>query len=232
MKNYLIVYFIVQVRISFVDEHSPFYPAEPRVTEVKNVRTRGRWSYAWSLADEPALGIALGGGGGVCPVEGPPSRGLAETGWTVEDREWGEAGCECGRDESPPTLLLATAALPPALLDERGSSNGRADLEVELSEVDVLGLSTVCRRGIRRGPTFVEAPPPPPPPLLLTLCGSGGLTPRLLDPFWGWPLLPLFILLLFVVLLLLLFCQVCTAGKGFWWYSPAVSGVSWVWWYW
>jgi hypothetical protein len=92
-------------------------------------------------------------------------------------------GCEWERDESPPTLLLATAALPPALLDERGSSNGRPDLGVELSEVDILGPSKIGRRGIRRGAIFVEAPPPPPPPLLLTLCGSVGLIPRLLaDP--------------------------------------------------
>jgi hypothetical protein len=88
------------------------------------------------------------------------------------------AGCEWGRDESPPTLLLATAALPPVLLDGRDSSNGRPGLEVELSEI--LGLSKGCRRGIRRGPIFVEAPPPPPLPL--TLCASVGLTPRLLDP--------------------------------------------------
>jgi hypothetical protein len=77
------------------------------------------------------------------------------------------AGREWGRDDSPPTLLLATAALPPVLLDERGSSNGRPDLEFELSEVAILGLSKVCRRGIRRGPIFVEAPPPPPLPLTL-----------------------------------------------------------------
>ena len=122
-------------------------------------------------------------------------------------------GCEWGRDDSPPTLLLAAAALPPVLLDERGSSNGRPDLEVEPSEAGIFGLSKVCRRGIRRGPIFVEAPPPPPLPLIL--CASVGLTPRLLEPLWGWLLAPLFRLLL-VVPLPLLFCQVCRPGKGFW----------------
>ena len=91
----------------------------------------------------------------------------------MEDREGGVGGCEWGRDESPvePTLVLVTAALGPAL-DERVSSNCRPPLGVELADAGILGLSKVCRRGIKRGPIFVEVPTP----LLLTLPGSVGFT--------------------------------------------------------
>ena len=91
----------------------------------------------------------------------------------AEEREGGVGGCEWGCDESPATADALPPVLGGAALDERGSSNGRPLLGVEVPEAGILGLSKVCRRGIRRGPGLEEEPGTAPLPLPLPLPAPG-----------------------------------------------------------